>query len=321
MPLSVLLTRAWPAEAEAVARERFGAMLNPDDTPLAADALAAALRDVDILCPTIGDRIDAAMLVRPDRRTRAICNYGAGTDHLDVEACRRAGIVVTNTPDVLTEATAELAITLMLMVLRRAGEGERELRAGRWTGWRPTHMIGGQASGRTLGLVGFGRIARATAAKARGLGMDILYHGRRRADMAVEAEIGARFVPDLDALLAATDIVSLHVPGGAATAGLIGPAELARMKRDAVLVNTARGTVVDEEALAAALHAGRIGGAGLDVFADEPRISPALLAAPNLVALPHLGSATREARVAMGMRTLANVAAIVEGTEPPDRIA
>lgn len=316
MAVHVLITRSWPEEAEKIACDRLAAVLNGGDAPLSPKALAAAMRDFDIICPTIGDRITAEMLGQPERKVRALCNYGAGVDHIDLEACRRAGVIVTNTPDVLTEATAELAILLMLMVARRASEGERELRTGNWTGWRPTHMIGTQLAGKTLGLIGYGRIARATAIKARGLGMKIVYHSRRAVD-----DPAARFMPTLDALLSASDVVSLHVPGGSATERMIGAAQLRAMRPDAILINTARGSVIDEAALIEALASGTIGGAGLDVFANEPAVSPELLAAPNLVALPHLGSATREARVGMGLRALANVDAILAGRDPPDRVA
>jgi lactate dehydrogenase-like 2-hydroxyacid dehydrogenase len=317
----ILLTRKWPEDVETMMVTRFGARLNATDRPMSETALARAMLDVDVLCPTVSDRITAEMIARPARRVRLLCNYGAGVDHIDLDACRRQGVVVTNTPDVLTEATAELAVLLMLMVARRAGEGERELRAGDWAGWRPTHMIGTQLAGRTLGLVGFGRIAQATAHKGRGLGMTIAYHGRRRAAPEIERALDARFEPELSGLLTIADVVSLHVPGGGETAGLIGALQLMRMKSTALLINTARGSVIDEAALARALNDGTIGGAGLDVFAGEPHISPALLAAPRLVALPHLGSATGETRSAMGMRALANLEAWLAGRDPPDRVA
>ncbi|MBY8822075.1 2-hydroxyacid dehydrogenase [Sphingomonas colocasiae] len=321
MTASILVTRKWPAEVEALLAGRFGAALNDADVPMTAAALGDAMARHDVICPTVTDRITADMLDRPDRRVRLLCNYGAGVDHIDLDACRRNGVTVTNTPDVLTDATAEIAILLMLMAARRADEGARELREGRWTGWRPTHMIGTQLAGKTLGLIGFGRIAQATAHKARALGMDIVYHSRRRADPAIEQALEARFEAELGGLLAAADMVSLHMPGGAATERFIGAAELAAMRPTAILINTARGSVVDEGALARALHAGTIAAAGLDVFVGEPVIAPALLDAPNLVMLPHLGSATREARAAMGMRALANLDAWLAEDEPADRVA
>jgi len=320
MTTRILVTRKWPAEVETLLAARFDVQLNADDAPMTAEALGDAMDGYDVICPTVTDRITAAMLDRPGRTVRLLCNYGAGVDHIDLEACRRNGVTVTNTPDVLTEATAEIAILLMLMVARRAGEGVSELREGRWAGWRPTHLIGTQLAGRTLGLIGFGRIARATALKARGLGMEIVYHSRRRADPEAERALDARFEPDLGALLSAADVVSLHVPGGAATEHFIGADELARMRPGAFLINTARGSVVDEAALVAALHDGAIAGAGLDVFVGEPDVAPALFDAPNLVMLPHLGSATRDARVAMGMRALANLDAWLTEEEPGDRV-
>lgn len=316
----MLLTRKWPEETEHAAQERFGAILNAQDVAMSPEALREAVCKYEVICPTVSDRISADILDQPQRRVRLLCNYGAGADHIDLEACRRLGISVTNTPDVLTEATAELAILLMLMVARRAGEGERELRDGRWSGWRPTHMVGTQLTGKTLGLVGFGRIAQATAFKARALGMSIAYHGRRRADAATEMALGAIYEPDLGNMLAHVDIVSLHVPGGAGTDRLIDGAALSQMRPGAILINTARGSVVDEPALVAALRSGRIAGAGLDVFVGEPAVSSILLTAPNLVALPHLGSATREARIAMGMRALENAAAWAAGRALPDRV-
>jgi lactate dehydrogenase-like 2-hydroxyacid dehydrogenase len=312
----ILLTRRWPERVERALAARYDVQFNDADLPMTAHELAAAARAFDIICPTVSDAVTGGMIAQPDRLVRMLCNYGAGVDHIDLAACRGHGVTVSNTPDVLTEATAELAMLLMLMVCRRAGEGERELRAGLWTGWRPTHMLGRKLSGRVLGLVGFGRIAQATARMARGFGMDIIYYSRRPA----EAELGATYYAELASLLAAADFVSLHVPGGAATRDLIGAAELRRMKREAYLINTARGSVVDEEALAAALTQGVIAGAGLDVFAGEPHVAPALLAAPNLVALPHLGSATQETREEMGFRALSNLEAFLAGTPLPDRV-
>lgn len=315
------VTRRLPAEVERVLAERHGARLNPSDAPLDRAQLAEALCEADILVPTITDRIDAELLATPGRRVRLIANYGAGIDHVDLAAAREAGIAVTNTPDALTEATAELAILLMLMAARRAGEGERELRAGDWTGWRPTHLVGNGLHGRVLGLVGFGRIARATAAKARGLGMTIRYLNRSPVDPAVTGPLAAEPVETIAELAAIADVVSLHTPGGAGTRHLIDRDVLRAMQRHAVLVNTARGSVIDEDALVAALDAGWIGAAALDVYAREPAIHPGLLTHQRSVLLPHLGSATIEARTAMGMQAIANVEAFVAGNELPNRVA
>jgi lactate dehydrogenase-like 2-hydroxyacid dehydrogenase len=319
--MKILLTRKWPTEVETALRGSFDVTLNQDDAPLGIDELTIAAREFDVICPTVTDRLPAQIFDQPGVRVRLICNYGAGFEHIDIEACRRAGITVTNTPDVLTDATAELAILLMLMVARRAGEGERELRAGAWTGWRPTHMLATLLTGKTLGLIGFGRIARRTAEFARGFGMDVLYHSRTRASLDIEQPIQAKYCANIDQLLASADFVSLHCPGGPETEKMINAAKLARMRQGAFLINTARGSVIDEDALAAALHGEVIAGAGLDVFCNEPRISKMLLEAPNLVMLPHIGSATIETRVAMGMRALANLRQWAAGNDPVDRIA
>lgn len=313
------VTRRLPAAVETRLAHRYDVTLNADDVPLDADALAAAFRGYDALVPTITDRIDAALLGQPGLRARIIANFGAGIEHVDLAAARTAGIAVSNTPGALTEATAELAITLMLMAARRAGEGERELRAGRWTGWRPTHLMGQGLSGKMLGLVGFGRIARATAVRARALGMTILYHSRRPDPDVAAAE--ASYVPSLAALAAGCDVLSVHVPGGRETEHLIDATILAAMRPTAILVNTARGSVVDEAALATALAEGRIAGAGLDVYEREPAVHPALLAVERAVLLPHLGSATIEARTAMGMQAADNLDAFFAGAPPPDRVA
>ncbi|MCW6529203.1 D-glycerate dehydrogenase [Sphingomonas sp. MMSM20] len=318
----ILLTRRWPEAVEQRAAARFEVTLNPDDRPLSEAELAAAMRTHDALCPTITDRVTAAVLGVPDRRAGIVASYGVGYEHIDLAAARAAGIRVTNTPGVLTDATADLALTLILMTARRSGEGERELRAGAWTGWRPTHLLGQSLKGKRLGLVGFGRIAQATAKRARfGFGMEIAYYARRPAPADIADRLGARFVPDLGDLLADADFVSLHVPGGAETRHMIDRAALARMRPDAILINTARGDVVDEAALIAALQERRIAGAGLDVFAGEPNVSPALRVLDNAVLLPHLGSATRETREAMGLRVLANLEAWFDGKPTPDTVA
>lgn len=310
----ILLTRKWPAEVEAALANHFDVTLNVADRPLSAEALAAAMRDYDALCPTVTDRIDAAVLAGEGIRVRLIANYGAGVDHIDLDAARAAGVAVSNTPDVLTHATAEIALMLMLMASRRASEGERELRAGAWTGWRPTHMVGQSLHQKRLGLVGFGRIAQETARMARAaFDMEIVYHSRNRAGFDVEAALDARYEPDLGRLAANSDILSLHCPGGAATYHLVNAALLARMKPGAILINTARGSVVDTRALVDALGNRQIAAAGLDVYEGEPAVPPALLTLPNAVLLPHLGSATVETRRAMGMRAMDNLIAFFAG--------
>lgn len=318
---AILVTTRLPEAVEARLLSEHGAVLRGDAPPLDRAGLADALARYDAIVPTITDRIDAEMLAAPGRRTRILANFGAGLDHIDLSAARAAGVVVTNTPDALTDATAELAITLMLMASRRASEGERLLRAGQWTGWTPVQLMGGSLSGRTLGLVGFGRIAQATARLARGFGMRIAAHARRHPGDAALAAFEAEWHPTLASLAATADILSLHVPGGSATHHMVDAALLAAMRPDAILVNTARGSVVDEAALAAALDAGHIAAAALDVHAREPQVHPGLLAHPRSVLLPHLGSATVETRTAMGMQAIDNLAAFLEGREPPNRVA
>lgn len=313
----ILLTRRWPEAVEARLAAGYDMTRNETDLPMGAAALAQAMREHDALCPTVTDRITRYVILTEGRRAQIICNYGAGFEHVDLDAARQAGVPVTNTPDVLTDATADIAMTLILMTTRRAGEGERELRAGDWTGWRPTHLLGRSLRGKILGLVGYGRIARAVAERAKAFGMRVVVHSRSRADDLPEADYHA----SLDSLLRIADIVSLHAPGGAATRHMIDAAALAAMKRDAALVNTGRGTLIDEVALADALAAGAIAAAGLDVYEREPAVEAALTGLPNAVLLPHLGSATLEAREAMGMKVADNLDAFFAGREPLDRVA
>jgi lactate dehydrogenase-like 2-hydroxyacid dehydrogenase len=317
----LLITRRLPEAVHARLRNTYDVTANTDDHPLDPQALILALREFDALVPTITDRFDAGMLAAP-LRVRVIANFGAGIEHLDLEAARRANIVVTNTPGALTEATAEVALLLMLMVARRAGEGERLLRTGQWVGWAPTQLLGQDLRGKTLGLVGFGRIARETARRARALlDVRVAYHSRSRASVDDEAAVGATYHDSLPGLLAASDIVSLHCPGGAATRHLVNRQALECMKPTAILINTARGSVVDEGALADALSRRVIAAAGLDVYEGEPMIHPALLDLENVVLLPHLGSATLEVRTAMGMQAADNLDAFFSGAPPPHRVA
>jgi lactate dehydrogenase-like 2-hydroxyacid dehydrogenase len=273
----------------------------------------------DAVCPTVSDAITSDVLA-PGLRVRLLSNFGVGTNHIDLAAARRSGVAVSNTPGVLTEATADLALLLILMTTRRAGEGERELRSGRWSGWRPTHLMGQSVTGKTLGIVGFGRIGRATAQRARSLGMHIAYFSNSRAPADVEQALQAQYC-SLDALLARSDVISLHCPATPATHHLIDAAALARMKPSAVLINTARGSVVDEAALLSALVQRRIAAAGLDVYEHEPHLAPELLALENAVLLPHLGSATEETRVAMGMRAAENLQRFFAGEPLLDPVA
>ena len=317
----ILITRRWPQAVERRMAELGEVTLNTDDHPMTAAEMTAALADFDVVCPTVTDALPASVWPA-NSRAKLICNYGVGVNHIDLAAAKAHGAVVTNTPDVLTEATAEIALTLLLMTARRAGEGERELRAGLWSGWRPTHLQGQLLAGKTVGVVGFGRIGQSFARKARfGLGMQVIYYARRRASVEIEAETGAVFEPSLDALIGAADAVSLHIPGGAETQHLIDADRLARMKPTAFLINTARGAVVDEAALVDVLQRRAIGGAGLDVYEFEPKVQEALRALDNVVLLPHLGSATVETREAMGFRAVENLEAFLAGKEPRDRVA
>ncbi|WCP15293.1 Glycerate dehydrogenase [Sphingobium sp. AntQ-1] len=313
----ILLTRRWPAMVEQRLAASYHVTFNEDDRPMDATALAQAMRDHDALCPTVTDRVTRDVLLTQGRRARIVANYGAGYDHIDLDAARGAGLAVTNTPDVLTDATADIAMTLMLMAMRRAGEGERELRAGDWSGWRPTHMIGQSLDGKLLALVGFGRIARAVAKRAQAFGMRVAYHSRRpAADMPINA-----YFADLGALAQQADVLSLHAPGGVETRHMVDAALLARMPAHGVLVNTGRGSLVDEAALAQALAARRIAAAGLDVYEGEPQVHPSLIALPNVVLLPHLGSATIEARTAMGMKVADNLDRFFAGEPLLDPVA
>ncbi len=319
---SILITRRWPSVVEQKLAEAYDVDLNRSDRPLSPAEFKEAIAKYDAVLPTVTDKISAESLDVPKARTKILANYGVGFTHIDVGAATKQGITITNTPDVLSECTADLAMTMMLMVARRAGDGERELRAGQWTGWRPTHLVGTKVSGKTLGIVGFGRIGQEMARRAHhGFGMDILVYSRSPVDPAVLARYRARQIDTLEALMPQCDFVSLHCPGGAANRNMINSARLDLMKEDAFLINTARGEIVDETALAQALMFDTIGGAALDVFDGEPRLHPQLAQCDSLVMLPHLGSATREAREAMGYRVLDNLNDFFEGSAPRDRVA
>ena len=318
----VVITRKLPAAAEERAKALFDAELNASDVPLDAAGLARAMREADGLIPCVADKITAEILATPGRKAKIIANYGVGFNNIDVEAAKASGVVVTNTPDVLTEDTADLAMTLMLATARRAGEGERELRSGKWTGWRPTHLLGTRVNGKTLGLIGIGRIGRAVAHRAHlGFGMKIIYHDPYPLSAADAQQLGAERKDSIEAVLRESDFVSLHCPATPETRHLMNAARFAQMRKRSILINTARGDVVNENDLIAALEAGTIGGAGLDVFEKEPAVPAALSSMENVVLLPHLGSATTETRVAMGMRAIDNLAAFFGGTAPRDRVA
>ena len=323
MPLSapkICVTRRLPPATEAHLARAYAAELNLADHQYSADDLRGALARCDILLCTLTDRLTRDVLHAPDRRAVMLANFGVGVNHIDLDAARDAGLQVTNTPGVLTEDTADLTMLLILAVARRAFEGDRELRAGNWGGWRPTHMLGTRVSGKTLGIVGFGRIGRAVAQRAaRGFGMHVLYHSRRQ--LPDEASVsGAEWRDSPEALLRDSDMVSLHCPATPETRHLINARALACMRPTAHLINTARGDVVDEEALIEALRSGQLAGAALDVYEHEPAVPQSLLSLANVVTLPHLGSATVESREAMGERVLRNIAAFVSGDPPPDLV-
>jgi lactate dehydrogenase-like 2-hydroxyacid dehydrogenase len=316
----VTVSRRLPAAVEQHLQERYDTTLNASDQRLSADALAAALESSDALVSTLGDPISADLLGRCRPRAQIIAHFGVGYDNLDVTTARAIGITVTNTPGVLTEDTADLTMALLLASARRMSEGDRELRAGNWTGWRPTHLLGTRLSGKRLGLVGFGRIAQAVARRARlGFGMQVFAWSRSLTDD-VAAQHGIQRIADLGDLLGSSDFVSLHVPGNADTRHLIDADQLARIPVHAHLVNTARGSVVDQEALIDALTHRRIAGAGLDVYEHEPAVPAELLALPNVCAIPHMASATVESRTAMGMLVIENLGAFFAGQQPPNRV-
>ena len=317
----VRVTRRLPRAVEVALAARFDVRLNSDDHSMTQEELHAALREADALLCTVTDRIDAAVIGTPPIRCRLLANFGVGFNHVDLPAARAAGITVTNTPGVLTEATADLTIGLMLAVARRIGEGERLVRAGRWTGWNPTQLMGQMVSGRTLGIIGFGRIGQAVARRAsHGFGMRVLFATPNPPPAELAAALGAAPC-SLEALLDESDFVSLHCPATPATRHLMNASRLRRMRPGAFLINTARGDVVDEVALVNALRESTLAGAALDVYEGEPAVPPALCTMENVVLLPHLGSATEETRVAMGLRALANLAAFFGGGELPDRVA
>ena len=317
----VVVTRRLPTDVEVELLRDFDARLNPLDQPLGPGGLKQALGEADALLCTVTDKFDADVLSVEPLRVKLLANFGVGFNHIDTSAAKARGIAVSNTPDVLTDATADLAITLLLMTLRRAGEGERELRAGKWTGWRPTHLLGTSLTGKMLGLVGMGRIARAVARRAHhGLGMRVVFHDPFPPTPQEAAALGATAMASLDEVLARSDVVSLHCPATPETRHLMNAERLGMMRQGSFLINTARGDVVDEAALVQALKSGHLAGAGLDVFEKEPAVSPELLSMENVTLLPHLGSATRETRVAMGLRALENLRLFFAGQPLRDKV-
>jgi len=315
---NVVVTRRLPGEVEARLAAAFPATLNSEDRKLSRDELLAAMRKADVLVPTITDRIDAGLLPAAGPRLKLIASFGAGVDHIDLEAAEGAGIAVTNTPGVLTGDTADMGLALILAAVRRVPEGLAEMQAGRWQGWAPTAFLGGRIRGRALGILGMGRIGQALAHRARALGMEIHYHNRRRLPEAAEAPLSARYWDSLDRMMAHVDVLSVNCPHTPATYRLVNARRLKLMKASAVIVNTSRGEVIDEAALTRALRTGEIAGAGLDVFEHGHEINPRLRALENVVLLPHMGSATREGRIETGERVIANITAFAEGRPLPD---
>ncbi|MBV1687074.1 D-glycerate dehydrogenase [Novosphingobium sp. G106] len=316
----VIVTRRLLPETEARMSELFDVALNADDLPMTREALVAAMQGCDVLVPTVTDRIDGAMIAEAGTRMGLIANFGAGVDHIDLAAARARQIVVTNTPSVFTDDTADMAMAMIISVPRRLPEGSRMLLDGKWSGWGPSNFLGSSLGGKRLAIVGMGRIGQAVAHRARGFGLEVVYHNRHRLPPAIENMLGARYEPDLDKLIAEADILTLHCPASAGTHHILDATRIASMKPSACVINTARGDIVDEEALIAALESGRLAGAGLDVYAREPAVDPRLLALPNVVLIPHLGSATSEGRGAAGLRLIANVRFWIDGHRPPDQV-
>ena len=319
----VLLTRKWPAEAEEKAKELFDVTLNEDDHKMSIDELKDAMRNYDAVCPTVSDFvINSEIFDVEDRKCKIVANFGVGYNNIDTEAAKAAGVVVSNTPEVLTDCTADIAMLLLLAVARRGGEGERLVRNKEWDGWCPTHMLATKVTGKKLGFIGFGRIAQAVAQKAHfGFGMEISFFDPYPPSDDVIKKFSATKLDTVEDVLKDADFVTLHCPGGGSNTNLMNAERFALMQDHAFLINTARGDVVDEPALVNALKNGDIAGAGLDVFAKEPTVTEDLLGMENVVMLPHLGSATTETRVAMGLRSLSNVKAFFGGEEPGDRVA
>ncbi len=316
----VVVTRKLPDVIETRMMELFDVRLNLDDTAMDKAALTRAVKTADVLVPTVTDRIDAGILAQAGPRMRLIANYGTGVDHIDIASALQRAITITNTPDVLTEDTADMTMALILAVPRRLAEGVRAMRDGDWRGWSPTWMLGQRIYGKRLGIVGMGRIGTAVARRARGFGLAVHYHNRHPVHPDSEAELEATYWESLDQMLARVDIVSINCPHTPATFHLLSARRLKLLQPHAFIVNTSRGEVIDENALTRMIVNGEIAGAGLDVFENEPAVNPKLLAADNVVLLPHMGSATLEGRIDMGEKVLINIKTFVDGHQPPDRV-
>jgi glyoxylate reductase len=316
----VIVTRKLPEVIETRMMELFDTRLNESDTPWTKAELIEAIKTAEILVPTVTDRITSSVLAHANPNLRLIANYGTGVDHIDIEAAYARGITVTNTPGVLTEDTADMSMALILAVSRRLVEGERLARSGEWSGWSPTSMLGHRITGKRLGILGMGRIGSAVARRARGFGLAIHYHNRRRVPQELENELEATYWESLDQMVARMDIISVNCPHTPATFHLLSARRLKLLRPDAIIVNTSRGEVIDEAALARMLRNKEIAGAGLDVFEHEPAINPKLRELDNVVLLPHMGSATIEGRIDMGEKVVINIKTFVDGHRPPDRV-
>ncbi len=318
--LSVVVTRRLPEVVETRMTELFDVRLRDDDTPMTQEELASAITEADILVPTITDKIDAPLLAQASDKLKLIANYGAGVDNIDVATARQRGILVSNTPGVTTDDTADMTMALMLGVLRRVPEGVALAQSGDWPGWAPTAMMGGRIGGRRLGILGMGRIGQAVARRATAFGMQIHYHNRKRLRPEIEESLEATYWDSLDQMVARMDVVSINCPHTPSTFHLMNARRLKLMKSDAVIINTSRGEVVDENALTRMLRAGEIAGAGLDVYERGSAINPRLKAQPNVILLPHMGSATLEGRIEMGEKVLINIKTFADGHRPPDLV-
>ena len=316
----VIVTRHLMPGVEARMRELFDVVLNEADVPLSRDQLAAAMQGCDVLVPTVTDKIDADLIAGAGERLGLIASFGAGTEHIDLDAAAARKIIVTNTPGVFTDDTADIAMAGIIGVPRRIREGTALVRRGEWTGWAPSGLLGRKLAGKVLGIIGMGRIGQAVAHRARAFGLEIAYYNRKPLPEALERMLGARYVGDVDTLLAEADILTLHCPLTEETRHLIDARRIALMKPGSSIVNTARGELIDQEALISALDSGHLAGAGLDVYPDEPHVDPRLIAHPNVMTLPHIGSATAEGREDSGHKVIANIRMWADGHRPPDQV-
>ncbi|MDQ7070194.1 MAG: D-glycerate dehydrogenase [Rhodobacterales bacterium] len=318
--ISVVVTRRLPDVVEKRMSELFDVTLRSDDTPMSRAELSAAMKTADVLVPTLSDAIDSALIAQAGTQLRLIANYGAGVDHIDVATARQRGILVSNTPGVLTDDTADMTMALVLAVTRRIPEGLAQMQSGEWSGWSPTALLGGRVGGRRLGILGMGRIGQAVARRAAAFGMEIHYHNRKRLRVETETDLGATYWESLDQMVARMDVLSINCPHTPSTFHLMNARRMKLMKQDAVIVNTSRGEVIDENAMVRMLKAGDLAGAGLDVYEHGTDINPDLRAMKNVVLLPHMGSATVEGRVEMGEKVIINIKTFDDGHRPPDQV-